>query len=111
MRQPNLWIGNSFFKYYRDVTSYNKDQMRHVIFQIYVKAVRFWLLMVANIKAMVPWDLTLYSTGTIILDKTVASIIRTEISSILTTEQQQLLSNIGICMTHYHAPEHLNLII
>jgi hypothetical protein len=43
--------------------------------------------MVANIiKVMFPWDVILYSTGIIISDETVLSIIRAEISSILTTE-------------------------
>jgi hypothetical protein len=53
--------------------------------------------MVAIIKAMVPWDLTMYSAGTIVSEETVPSIFKIEISSILKTEAAAASSE-PLCM-------------
>jgi hypothetical protein len=59
---PDLWICSQ-----RQRRS--KYTMKHVIFYFYINAVRFWILMAANMKAVVHWKLVMYSIGTIISEK------------------------------------------
>jgi hypothetical protein len=67
--------------------------------------------MVANIKALAPWDLTLYSTGTIVSEETVPPVFRADTLYPEDRGSSNFLWTTDICITQYHAPDHLNLIM